>query len=257
MKTVVAAILLIHATGCRVVPLHALSTISGHAVLQAGKPFSIQGWATPGATVSALFRGQDYHAKVNSDSRWKIDFPPQSVGKGSDLILSTEREMQVFHDVAVGEVWVCSGQSNMEFHLGWTTHAQEDVATSADPDLRMFTVAHAIADSPARDVSGDWKVSGPEAAYDFSAACYFFGKELRRSLGVPVGLIHSAWGGAPAESWTTKETLAADTLLAPVLQPGAHPDDLPYPERRPVMLYNGMIAPLGATTIRGIAWYQG
>src|SRR6185369_7437455 len=122
----------------------------------------------------------------------------------------------VLKNVLVGEVWVGSGQSNMEWPLQNVVHGGDEVAHANDPEIHLFTVTKATALEPRDDVQGRWVVCTPENAATFSAVAYFFGRELNEKLKVPVGLIHSSWGGTPAEAWTQRESLASNPELQPI-----------------------------------------
>ncbi len=145
----------------------------------------------------------------------------------------------------VGEVWVCSGQSNMEMGVGGCNRGREEIAAANYPDLRLFKVAQAKASQPAADLHGAWAPCGPDNVGGFSAVAYFFGRRLHQELDVPVGLIDTSWGGTPAEFWTSRKTLSETPGLGPLAQGESS------------CLYNGMIAPLVPYAIRGAIWYQG
>jgi sialate O-acetylesterase len=199
------------------------------------------------------------------------------------------------HNVLVGEVWICSGQSNMEFGLSDALNGQQEVAEANYPMIRLLTVPRDVAVQPQPDVKATWVACAPESAGRFSAVGYFFGRDLQQKLGVPVGLIHTSWGGTPVEAWTSRETLEATEEAKPLLERwekalAAYPeakkrydremaewkdlaaeagrDGQPAPTQPraplgpdspslPAGLYNGMIAPLVPYCIRGAIWYQG
>jgi sialate O-acetylesterase len=187
-----------------------------------------------------------------------------------------------FTNILVGEVWLCSGQSNMGFKLNRAANAAEAIAAANDRQLHLFSVPHEAADAPKSDLVGEWQESTPTTASNFSAVAYFFGRDLRRALKVPVGLIDSSVGGTPAEAWTSRGTLEADPALRPILdrfaanvekykasiaeakasgKPAAKgkssPKDVAKSAQRPCGLYNAMIAPLQPYTLAGAIWYQG
>ena len=153
---------------------------------------------------------------------------PLSPGGPFTLTVSGKNTL-VLHDVLVGEVWVCSGQSNMEMPVapapgGWSLgvlNYQDEIARADYPTLRMFTVQHAVAGEPQTDVQGNWVAAQGEAISNFSATAYFFGRDLQKALNVPVGLIHSSWGGTTAEAWTSRGTLEADPEFKSILDDGA------------------------------------
>src|SRR5207247_1870246 len=124
--------------------------------------------------------------------------------------------------------YICSGQSNMQWPLSLTTDAPKTIARSADPLLHLFTVPDVASNTPLQDVKGEWSAAGPDTVPGFSAVAYFFGRDLRRALKVPVGLIHTSWGGTPAEAWTSRATLESDSQLRGILDRYAH-DQEAYP----------------------------
>ena len=277
--------------------------ISDGMVLQQGMKVNIWGTAGDGEHISVSLGDQRVSTAADGRGQWKVKLGPLSAGGPLTLTVTGKNTITV-HDVLVGEVWVCSGQSNMEMPVGgnpqgggWGVANAQDEVTRADyPTLRMFTVEHAVASKPQTDVKGYWVAAHGEAISDFSAVGYFFGRELLKVLNVPIGMIHSSWGGTPAESWTSRGTLESDPefksimedgtgLLsaypkvfqdyekqwagwrqesekaensgAPVPQPPPLPDDPRANPGRPAGLYNAMIVPLTPYAIRGVIWYQG
>jgi sialate O-acetylesterase len=159
----------------------------------------------------------------------------------------------VVRDVVVGDVWVCSGQSNMEWPVRLAAHPEDEIAAADHPRLRLFTVKRRMADQAADDVTGSWARCAPGPVAGFSAVGYYFGRELLAKLDVPIGLVHASWGGTPAESWMRPAALEADEGFRPILE-RAIPKDSPV---RPCVLFQGMIAPILPATLRGVIWYQG
>jgi sialate O-acetylesterase len=143
-------------------------------------------------------------------------------------------------NVLVGEVWICSGQSNMEWPLQFTVDANKSIESSANPMIRLFTVAKRPASASLTEVHGKWDECGPKTVGSFSAVGYFFGRDLQKALKVPVGLIHTSWGGTPAEAWTSRQTLEAEPTLKYMAEKQDH-DLHEYPQ----------------AAIRGATWYQG
>jgi sialate O-acetylesterase len=148
-------------------------------------------------------------------------------------------------NILVGDVWVASGQSNMEMCVGACNNAQAEIAAANYPKIRLFQVEKVKATAPATDVKGAWAVCTPQSVGGFSAAAYYFGRQLQKDLNVPIGLIDTTWGGTSAEFWTSRKALEANPVLKPLAQ-GENS-----------CLYNGMIAPLIPYGIRGAIWYQG
>lgn len=180
--------------------------VSDGMVLQTGLPARVWGWAAEGEKVTVTFRGQTASAEARG-GRWSVTLKPLDPGGPFELTVAGHNTI-VVKDVAVGEVWVCSGQSNMEFLLERSAHAKADIEAPPDALLRMFTVGQQLANSPADDVaSGAWERATPTTRAHFSAVGYYFGRALRTARKVPVGLIHSSWGGTPAEAWTSRSAL--------------------------------------------------
>jgi sialate O-acetylesterase len=198
--------------------------ISDGMVLQQKAPVRIWGWAAEGEKVTVALRGQSLTAQTRA-GQWSVVLKPLDAGGPFELNVTGQNRI-VVKDVFVGEVWVCSGQSNMEFPLARAFEAQAEIAAAADPGLRMFTVGRQVADSPQSDVAGgSWEAASPESRPHFSAVGYYFGRALRAARKVPVGLIHSSWGGTPAEAWTSRSALTAwgmpETAFAALAPPSA------------------------------------
>ncbi|WP_201980035.1 sialate O-acetylesterase [Hymenobacter rubidus] len=270
--------------------------LTDNMVLQQKTTVALWGWAIPGEAVTVTAGWQKAVAKTTADAQgnWLVRVPTVKAGGPYSIAIAGKNKLQI-NNVMLGEVWLCSGQSNMNFPIakgeGWRTglkNAAEVIAKANHPTIRLFTVAQKVADSPQRDVSGSWAVCSPETVGTFSAVAYFFGLEIQQNLNVPVGLIHSSWGGTPAESWTRKDVLENNPLLRPILtryntglaQRPAYETALaawkqekadnpqstrPKPtdplsagsNKSPYKLYNGMIRGLEPYTLRGVIWYQG
>lgn len=181
--------------------------ISSHMVLKKAQQVPIWGMADPGEAVTVTLNGQSVGAQADSGGRWAAhlnleDSPPGPFGmtvEGNNKI--------VISDVMVGEVWLASGQSNMQFTVQNSIDAQADIAQSTNPLLRQFIVPNKASDSPMEVTQGSWVLASPETTGNFSAVGYYFAKRLQNELGVPVGLIHSSWGGTPSEAWTSDKAL--------------------------------------------------
>ncbi|HER09100.1 MAG TPA: 9-O-acetylesterase [Bacteroides sp.] len=181
-------------------------------VLQAETPVNIWGTGDPGSRVIVQFRNQEKTVRVERDSTWKTVLDPLIYGGPDSLVITSGARRTAFHNVLVGEVWVCSGQSNMEMPMisGWAhlDHAGEEVRNAVYPEMRLFTVGHHIAFQPVDTlVTEGWKECNPQSVRDFSATAYFFGRMVHRELGVPVGLINTSWGGTVAEAWMSAGSL--------------------------------------------------
>jgi sialate O-acetylesterase len=179
-----------------------------HMVLQRGVPAPVWGWTRPGSVVTVSVAGKSASATADASGRWLARVGPLGAGGPHTLTIDGPFHAEI-HDVLVGDVWLCSGQSNMGFQVWSANDAKNEIARSADPELRLFTVPNNASTTPELLVHGNWQLSGPESVRWFSAVGYFFGRELRSKLHVPIGLIHSSWGGTIAEAWTSEEALAA------------------------------------------------
>ncbi len=181
-----------------------------HMVVQRGRPNPLWGWDRPGQEVVLRVEGADVAAQravAGPDGRWRLECPELPAGGPYRLRLSGSAE-RLIDDVLVGEVWLASGQSNMEWPLSMAGDPERAIAAAGDRQLRLFRVANSTAEAPQQELAGLWAPCGPEAAAGFSAVAYHFGQELRAALGVPVGLIQAAWGGTRVEAWTSAEALA-------------------------------------------------
>jgi sialate O-acetylesterase len=238
-----------------------------HAVLQQGKLVPVWGRADPGEHVSVTFAGQTVGATAGADGAWAVllaALAPSS--KGADLVAAGDLNTVTARDVMVGEVWLCSGQSNMEFRVDdpkqpafQLLNAKEEVANARFPLIRVFTVRHQVAHAPFDQAAGAWVVCAPDTVGAFSAVGYFFARDLQQRLGVPVGVIASTWSGTPVEAWLSPVALDGDPGFAVVAQRWKNvPPDYPHRDSwEPGGLFNGMINPLLPYALRGMLWYQG
>lgn len=187
---------------------------SDHSVLQQKSKVAIWGNAMPNTKIVINGSwGQKTRAITDKNGHWTSKIKTPKAGGPYQISISNNKEKLVLNDVMIGEVWLCSGQSNMEMPLkGFLPNelisgSEEAIQTANYPKIRMFTVSRNLEASPERDFEGDWAVCSPETASEFSATAFFFGRKLHQELGVPIGLIHSSWGGTPAESWTALANL--------------------------------------------------
>ncbi len=185
------------------------------AVLQQGIKLPVWGTAADGEKITVKFQGQTV-TTVAKDGRWQVWLKPLKSGGPFTLEITGNNNVTI-NDVLVGEVWLCSGQSNMAFQLHRANNAADIIPAARDTQLRLFTVPHDAPDVPNTDVNGKWSDVTPESVSNFSAVAYFFGRDLRAALKVPVGLISSSVGGTPAEAWTSHGTLAGDADLKKIL----------------------------------------
>lgn len=254
-----------------------------HAVLQQGQDVPVWGWADHDERVSVTFRDQTVSTKAKN-GQWRVNLKKLTPGKPAMLTIRGVTNRIMIHDVLVGEVWIASGQSNMEWPLSRSLDSTNDIAAAANPMIRLFTVPKLKAKFPTNDIASSWQECSPETVPGFSAVAYYFGRDLQKNRQVPVGLIHTSWGGSPAEAWMSSSLLAEredyrQTILdayEPALrkyedaralfdmqtvrlkeQGLAQTNRAPYPPWRPGELYDGMIAPLIPYAIKGAIWYQG
>lgn len=255
---------------------------SDNMILQQGMKVKVWGWADDGEEVTVSFRGHKVKT-VAKNGKWMVELKKLKAG-GPDTLTVTGKNSIALKNVLVGEVWVCSGQSNMEFPLKKSFESKADIDESANPNIRLFHVARLKADAPTNNANATWRECGPETVPDFSAVGYYFGRDLQKARNVPVGLIESDWGGSPAEAWTRHDVLESnprykkeildayqtalqnyELLLAAYEKVKAETEKagLSFTKRSPMHpfkpseLYNGMIAPLTNYAIKGVIWYQG
>ncbi len=236
------------------------AVIGDHMVLQQGHELPFWGWAEPAEQISVTVAGKMVTATTAADGRWSLRHPAVTKFGPVEVTVSGKNTI-VLKDVLVGDVWICSGQSNMQWRVLETSGSKEKIAAATLPGIRLFQVERQTALEPQSDVEGRWIECSPDSVGDFSAVGYFFGKELHARLNNrPMGLIEAAYGGCGAESWVSEATLKADPIYAQILEKTAaanrDPSQANTPNRATV-LYNGVIAPLQPFAIKGAIWYQG
>jgi sialate O-acetylesterase len=243
---------------------------SDNMVLQQGTDIVVWGIAAPGENVnvtlerktanSASATGSGFTA--DKDGKWSAKLAKQPAGTGYTMTVKGKNTV-VFKNVAVGEVWVCSGQSNMEMSVNGSETPDEVKKAAKNPNLRLFTVHTRATAKPIDDQSDlkhftKWEESGPDTVGGFSAVAYHFGQKLQKELGVPVGLIHTSWGGSAAEAWVSLESLEAEPSLKHYADKAkTFNDKSKLGNNSPTALYNAMIYPLLNFKVRGAIWYQG
>ena len=269
---------------------------SENMVLQHGKPLPVWGWAAPGETVKVKLGAQEKATATTPQGEWKVVLDPVAPSaEPQTLTISAAKTIEI-KNVLVGEVWVCSGQSNMEMSVAASNDSQAEIAAANYPNIRLFNITKCVAQLPTEDVNATWQACTPQTIPNFSAAAYFFGRELHKELNIPVGLIESAWGGTRIEPWTPPVGFAANPKLQDIcktlndldnqyrqnvsknlpewqawttgtrnaLEAGAPLPVMPSPAQatitdcqQPTALYNGMINAIVPYAIRGAIWYQG
>ncbi len=293
---VLSSALLLASAGAAVADVRLPAVISDNMVLQRGAKVSIWGWAEPGeqVTVGVSWHTMQWGLTADQQGKWRFEMTPPKAGGPYEMTIRGKNTITI-KNILVGEVWVGSGQSNMQMAVRHSANAEQEIAAANYPNIRLFSVQRTVADQPQSDCVGNWQSCSPETVGDFSAVAYFFGRELHKELNVPVGLIHTSWGGTPAEAWTSRAVLDAEPDVKPILQryddavakypqakkeheekvaewekavqeakaEGKNPPPRPgapfgpdHPHA-PAGLYNAMIAPLIPYGIAGAIWYQG
>lgn len=274
------------------------SMFSKNMVLQRDMPVSVWGTGQPDEEVTVKFADQEKSTKVAADGRWLIKLDPMSASAESrTMTILSAAKLRELTDVLVGEVWLASGQSNMNYWMFRSPKTRPLIEQANDPHLRLMTIPYGHSENPLESFRSGWSVCSPKSVNFYSAVAYIFAREIRASTRVPVGIIQSTVGGTPAEAWTSQGALEADPLLKKILtnadeqlkrdlaaaeienQPALakyneavekakaegskHKPRLPklvQPATSPLLpyrLYNGMIAPIVPFTFRGVIWYQG
>lgn len=271
------------------------NVLSSHMVLQRDKPIHLWGWADPGERVTATLQSTSASTKAGELGKWSLYLPPEQAGGPYQITISGTNRI-VLADVLIGDVWLASGQSNMELPLMGYPHTSYVVANSAaeirnaaNPDLRLLLIPKNPVLYPQQNQGASWTRCTPETAAKFSAVAYFFAREIASREHVPVGIIDSTYGGTPAGAWLSMDALGADASLMPVFAEWArfsddyvdlprviakenrdaaaarvahrpapwHPWHPNYDSWAPSSLFNGMISPLINYPIKGVIWYQG
>ncbi|RDV14986.1 sialate O-acetylesterase [Pontibacter diazotrophicus] len=227
-----------------------------HMVLQQNAEVTIWGSGKSGeeVTVTGSWDNKPVKTKASNLAKWSVKLKTPAAG-GPYTVTIKGYNTIVINDVLTGEVWLASGQSNMEWSAAaGIDKAEQEIPKANYPEIRFFSVAHQTADGPQLDLKGEWVVSTPETMKHFSAIGYFFGRELHHELNVPVGVINSSWGGTPGEVWVNPEVIAGDPVLT---KAAAQQKEVEYGPIQPGKAYHAMIAPLIPYRIAGALWYQG
>ena len=237
------------------------SIIGSGMVLQRDQRVPIWGWDEPGTEVTVTLGDAEKTAKAGEDGKWTVHLDAMPAG-GPHTISIAGTDTVTLQDVLVGEVWLCSGQSNMEWAVASSNNPQEEIAAADWPRIRHIKIPHVPAATPQTNVPSDgWQVCKPETVARFTAVGYFFGRCLHKELDVPVGLIGSNWGGTRIEPWTPpvgfQKVPALKSIADDLENLPAKKADGGINHQSPLALYNGMIAPLVPYGIRGAIWYQG
>ena len=189
--------------------LHMPRIFADHMVLQRNEPVRLWGWADGHSRVNVSMENRHVTTKADKKGYWQAWLPATEAGGPFTLTVSTKKDTLTFSDIMVGEVWICSGQSNMEFQLKNERNAGEEIRNANNPLIRSFDVRKDMARFPCQDLNGEWRVCSPQVAGDFSAVAYLFALEIAETQHVPVGIIHTSWGGTDIESWMSMEAIDA------------------------------------------------
>lgn len=252
-RLLLVCILLVPATLLAQLRLPAI--FGDHMVFQRNSEAPIWGWSHPGAEVivKAGWNNEEIKTKASNTGAWKAVLSTPDAG-GPYSVSITSGGALTLDDVMVGEVWICSGQSNMEWSMNASADGKEDKASANFPGIRLFHAPKAGADYPQLMGEGTWKATTPESVAGFSAVGYYFGRRLHQELGIPVGLINVSWGGTPAEVWIPEERVISNDELVAANKKLGESEHWP---KTPGVVYNAMIHPLMPFVIAGAIWYQG
>jgi sialate O-acetylesterase len=264
---------------------------SDHMVLQAGVSVPIWGTASPGEQITVTIDDQKQSTTAADSGKWMIHLSNLQAGGPLEMTIGGTNTITI-HDVLVGQVWLASGQSNMQFSVGpsptvkaynGVVNMEQEIAAANYPLLRMYTVKPTLSAKPLDDTQGQWEVCTPDTVKSFSAIGYFFARDLQKEIAQPVGIINSSYGASTAEAWISKSAMNADDQLAglmknfqtavdsyaaraatlPATEPTTRsarargPRDPYHDQHNPTVLWNAMLKPLEPYAIRGVIWYQG
>ena len=255
------------------------AVISDHMVLQRADAVPVWGWAEPGAEVTVQFKGQTKTAKAGADGRWRVDLDPMRAStEPAEMTIKSGDQTLTVADILIGDVWLCSGQSNMEWSIQQSANPDEEIANANWPLIRHIKTPRAQSMTPLEDAECAWTVCSPQTAAGYTAVGYYFARHMHQELGVPIGLLNCSWGGTRIEPWTpvtgfakVDETRAIYEQVVRRLpgtdlfkeldaqNPGEALQPLPPYEKHqdPTMLYNAMMVPFVPYAITGSIWYQG
>lgn len=237
-----------------------------HAVLQQQTQVPVWGWGDPGKMVEVRWDGKSYKTSVKADGSWRVEIPTgKADGAAYTLTVKSGKESLTVNDIVLGEVWICSGQSNMEMPVSGFGFQEVEGATEAIMEapetasqVRVFDIKTPKCTQPQADVDAAWAYSDGAVTAKTSAVAYFFAKRLSKSLGVPVGILVNAWGGSRIEPWMTREVIDTAGLTEQELKDLYAVQEQPdrWPET-PELIWNGRVKPIAGYAAKGIIWYQG
>jgi len=230
---------------------------SSNMVFQQNEKVAVWGEDKPNVTIKIIGSwGEESVVKSNQNGTWKLKIQTPKAGGPYTVTIKGSDEI-VLNNILIGEVWLCSGQSNMDMAvIGFKNQpingSNEAILNATNSQIRLFEVKRNTSTSPLDDVSGSWNMAQPKTVKSFSATAYFFAKKLQQTLNVPIGVIQSSWGGTPIESWTDLATVSKIKAIKPI-----NSNTNIKPQKVVSSLYNAMIHPFAGYSIKGVIWYQG
>jgi sialate O-acetylesterase len=230
---------------------------SDNMVLQRNATVKLWGWANPNEEIiiKPSWNNEEYKTKASNQASWSIEIPTLKEGGPYTISIKGYNEI-IFKNILLGEVWLCSGQSNMEMSAAWgIKNGEEEIQKANHSTIRFFSVPKLTANSPQINLPGKWEECSSESMRNFSAVAYFFATRLQEELkNVPIGLIHSSWGGSPAEVWIEEDVIKNDKNLNDAAQ---KIKDNEWSPTQPAQTFNAMIHPFIGFKMAGVLWYQG
>ena len=233
------------------------SVISSGMVLQQNDSVTFWGWGYSGqqVKVTGSWNNSTTSGTISNTARWSFKIKTPAAGGPYTILISSSGNEITLNDVMIGEVWLCSGQSNMEWsYYNGAAYSKQELPGCYNKNIRFFQIPKTASDYPQDDLKAQWKICDSNSLKSFSAVGYYFGKKLQHDLDVPVGLINSSWGGTPAETWTPAESIYNNDVLK---KAATELKEAPWWSVKPGLNYNGMIAPVTNYAIAGAIWYQG
>ena len=257
MQKIISCLLLILPSLSVTAQLRLPGLFDDHMVIQQQASVPIWGWASPvqDISISVSWDTITVRTKADNGTFWKTYLQSPAAGGPHTITIRAGKEVRTLEDVLIGEVWLCSGQSNMEWSMAASLDGKEVMDQVNDPMIRLFHVPKSAAATAQVHGEGEWKICNKESVTSFSAVGYFFGKKLNNDLNVPIGLINASWGGTPAEVWLPKEHVQSNEALRIAAEKQI--DDKPWCPSKPGVVFNAMINPLIPFRIAGALWYQG
>jgi sialate O-acetylesterase len=257
MKKVIPILLFILVSSTAGAQLRLPAIFGDHMVIQQNATVPIWGWAgsTQQVTINVSWDTTTIKTTAENTTFWKTTIKSPSVQGPHTITIKAGDETEIIEDVLAGEVWLCSGQSNMEWSMAASGDGKLIMDKVNDATIRLFDIPNSAADQPQTRGEGAWKICNAESVKGFSAVGYFFGKKLNQDLNVPVGLINASWGGTPAEVWLPREKVEADAVLKAAAEKQV--DNRPWCPSKSGVVYNSMINPIIPFRLAGALWYQG